>query len=58
MVEQWNNDGGRMEHWLLYSGAVMVEQWNRNDGRLEQRWWNSEQWNRDGGIVEQLNRDG
>ena len=62
MVEQWNRDGGTLEH-------LMVEQWNiwwcnsriSDGGTVEQRWWNSKISDGEAGdymMVEQLNRDG
>ena len=62
MVEQWNRDGGTLEH-------LMVEQWKvwwcnsriSDGGTVEQRWWNSKISDGEAGdymMVEQLNRDG
>ena len=36
IVEQWNRDGGTVEHLWRNSGTDMVEQWN-NDGETEEQ---------------------
>ena len=59
MVEQWNNNGAKVEQRWWNSGIsdggtvehVTVEKWNRDGGTVEQRWWNSGP--AEGGTVEQ-----
>ena len=35
MVQQWNNDGEKVEQIRRNSGTKMVEQWNNDGGTLE-----------------------
>ena len=62
MVEQWNRDGGTLEHLMVQqwnsttsdTGTVqqlIVPQWNRGGRTVEHMM--VEQWNRDGETVKQ-----
>ena len=36
LVEQWNIDGGTVEHWNRDCGTMIQEEWNKDSGTLDQ----------------------